>query len=341
MDVVRFSNVAVVGLARVDAPVVMTTDEVEERLRFAMARAGFSPGLLYQLTGISERRLWEPGIKSSHGASYAGEAVLAQTGVERGRVGVLISSSVSRDFLEPSVASLVHKNLGLKSSCLSFDITNACLGFLNGVHVVGDMIERGHVEYGLVVTGESSREVLEATIGRFNQPDYDLQKMRAELATLTLGSGAVAMLLGRRDYYPEAPVIVGGVTRSATEYNDLCRGQSDWMETNASMLLVRGVELGAKTFEAAKQYLGWDSEALDHVAAHQVSAIHIARIAEAVGIERERFAKIYKNYGNVGPASIPIALSQMMDQGRIKPGERVGLMGIGSGLNCSMMEIRF
>ena len=62
------------------------------------------------------------------------------------------------------------------------------------------------------------------------------------------------------------------------------------------MLLVRGVELGAKTFEAAKQYLGWDSEALDHVAAHQGSAIHIARIAEAVGIERERFAKIYINY---------------------------------------------
>lgn len=341
MDAVFFSNVVVVGLARVDAPLSMTTDEVEARLSGAMARANFSPGLLYQLTGIWERRLWEPGVMPSDGATEAGRAVIEESGVDRGQIGVLISTSVSKDFVEPSVASLVHKNLGLGSRCLSFDVANACLGFLNGVHIVGDMIERGHVDYGLVVNGESSREVLEATIERFNRPDYDLQKMRSELATLTLGSGAAAMLLGRRDRHEGSPQVVGAVTRSATEHNDLCRGQRDWMETNAAMLLVRGVELGAKTFEAAKRYLGWSSEDLDHIAAHQVSAVHMARMAERLGMERERFAQIYKHYGNVGPASIPIALSQMMDRGRIRPGDRVGLMGIGSGLNCSMMEIRF
>lgn len=339
MEVVKFANVAVAGLARVDAPIVVRSEEIENQLESAMSRAGFGRGLLYQLTGIAERRLWEPGVMPSDAAVRAGREALNMAGVSSQKIGVLISTSVSKDFIEPSVASMVHGQLGLASTCLNFDVSNACLGFLNGMQIAGDMIERGLVEYGLVVNGESSREVLEATIARLNRPECEPSSMRRQMATLTLGSGAAAVVLGRADFHEEAPRVVGSVTRAATEYNDLCRGQREWMETDAAMLLVRGLELGEVTFEAAKTHLGWTPSQLDHVAAHQVSAVHMARVAERFGIDGKRFHKIYPGYGNVGPASIPIALSCLVDEGKVRRGQRVGLMGIGSGLNCSMMEL--
>ena len=341
MDCVKFDNVVIAGLARVDAPEVITSSAIEDSLRPAMARAGYGSGLLYQLTGIAERRMWESGVQASDAAARAGRRVLESTAISPQDIGVMLSTSVSRDFIEPSVASLVHGQLGLASNCLNFDVGNACLGFLNGIQIVGDMIERGLVDLGMVVNGESSREVLEATIERLNAPQFDIAKMRRQLATLTLGSGAAAVILGRREDFADVPRVVGCVTRAATEHNDLCRGQRHWMETDAAMLLVHGLQLANDTFAAATRYLGWTPETLDHVAAHQVSAVHTARIAEQLGIDLDRFCKIYQEYGNVGPASIPIALSLLEERGELKRGQRVGLMGIGSGLNCAMMEVRW
>ncbi len=341
MDCVKFHNISLVGLGRVDAPVVKTSQAIEDSLSAAMARAGYGAGLLYQLTGIAERRLFEPGVEASDAAARAGRRALERSGVSPDQIGVMVSTSVCKDFIEPSVASLVHAQLGLPSKCLNFDVGNACLGFLNGIQIVGDMIERGLVDYGMVVDGESSRQVLEATIERMNRPDFPVAKMRRQLATLTLGSGAAAVVLGKASEHEDAPRIVGAVTRAATEHNDLCRGQREWMETDAAMLLVHGLALGEKTFAAAREYLGWTPDSLDHVAAHQVSAVHTARVAERLEIELDRFCKIFQNYGNVGPASIPIALSLLDEEGKLSRGDRIGLMGIGSGLNCAMMEVRW
>jgi acyl-CoA:acyl-CoA alkyltransferase len=341
MDAVRFENVAVVGLARVDAPEVMTSEAIEEALAPAMARAGFGKGLLYQLTGIRQRRLWPAHVQPSDAAAQAGLKALEDAGVAADGIGVLISTSVCKDFVEPSVASLAHHKIGLPSTCLNFDVSNACLGFLNGLQIVGDMIERGLIDYGMVVDGESSREVLEATIERLNRPETDPAQMRPQLATLTLGSGGAAMVLGRRSEHPEAPRIVGAVTRAASNHNDLCRGQRTWMRTDAAMLLVHGLALAEKTFEAAREFLGWTPDTIDHVAAHQVSAVHTARGAERLNLDINKFSKIFGEYGNVGPASIPIALSRLREEGALSSGDRIALMGIGSGLNVSMMEIKW
>ena len=341
MDCVKFDDIAVVGLARADAPEAVASETIERRLAPAMRRAGYDTGLLYQLTGIAERYLWRPGIQPSDAAAKAGRKVLENSRINADDIGVMISTSVSKDFIEPSVASLAHAKIGLPSTCLNFDVSNACLGFLNGIEITGTMIERGTIDYGLVVCGESSREVLEATIERLNEPGFDISTMRNQLATLTLGSGAAAVIIGRASEHPDAPRVVGSVIRAATEHNDLCRGQRDWMETDAARLLVHGLELAEKTFDAAAEHLGWSPTSLDHVAAHQVSATHTARVAERLGIELDRFCKIYPEYGNVGPASIPIALSLLDERGELSDGDRIGLMGIGSGLNCAMMELQW
>ncbi|RYG69699.1 3-oxoacyl-ACP synthase III, partial [bacterium] len=278
----------------------------------------------------------------SAAATLAAEEALRRARVDRAKVGVLVSTSVSKDYIEPSVAALVHGNLGLTPSCLNFDVGNACLAFLTGMQVVGDMIERGHVDYGLVVDGESSRDVVRATIARLARtaaPLATAQDVRDNLATLTLGSGAAAAVLARREHAPRAPRLTGMVSRAATQHRNLCRGQIDGMITDAGALLGAGVELAAATFDDARAHLGWEPSAFDEIVLHQVSAVHTAKIVARLGLDAAKVLPIYPEHGNVGPASIPMALAKAAAQERIGRGSRVALMGIGSGLNCAMMEI--
>ena len=159
------------------------------------------------------------------------------------------------------------------------------------------------------------------------------------MATLTLGSGAAAMVMARAELAPGAPRYRGGVTRAATEWNKLCRGNLDGMVTDTRMLLVEGIKLAQKTFQVARQKLGWAVEELDEFVIHQVSKVHTAAITKAMGIDPKKVMTIFGEHGNIGPASVPIVLSKLREMGRLKKGNRIALLGIGSGLNCSMAEV--
>lgn len=335
----RFSDVVIAALARVDAPHRVRTADLEARLDGHLARLGLLPGTLEALSGIAARRFWEKDTPPSRAATLAGERALERAGVARERIGVLINTSVSRDYVEPSTASLVHAALGLAPECLNFDLSNACLGFLNGIELVAQMIERGQVDYGLVVDGESSRFVVERTLERLAASDATPQTLRENIATLTLGSGAAAAVLTRADLAPEGHRFVGSVTLAASEHNHLCRGQLDWMRTDTTGLLSAGLGLAARTFARAADELDWSVDELDHVVMHQVSRVHTEQLARALGVPLERVPVIYPEHGNVGPASVPMTLAGAADEGRIARGERVALMGIGSGLNCAMAEV--
>ena len=335
----RFESVNIARVDHVDAPVRVTSRELEERMADTLRRLKLPLGMLESLTGIVARRVWEEGQQPSDAATLAAHKVIGKSGVDPARIGALISTSVCRDFIEPSVACLVHARLGLSPGCVNFDLANACLGFLNGMEMVGNMIERGQIEYGLVVDGESSRFVVDSTIERLNAAPTTHDDYRRNVATLTLGSGAAAMLLCRADLAPEAHRFVGGVTLAATEHNDLCRGQVDGMETNTKGLLDAGVALAGRTFALGKRELGWSSGELAELVLHQVSKTHTEKLAGALELDLDKVLRTYPEFGNVGPAAVPIALSKASEAGRLSKGSRVSLMGIGSGLNCYMAEV--
>jgi 3-oxoacyl-[acyl-carrier-protein] synthase-3 len=246
---------------------------------------------------------------------------------------------VCRDFIEPSVACLVHGNLRLSPSCVNFDLGNACLAFLNGMQVIGDMIERGQLDYGLVVDGETARFVQDATIERLSRPGSTAKEFRDEFATLTLGSGAAAMVLCRSDLAPGGHRFTGSVSLAATQHNHLCRGLPDRMTTDGGQLLFAGLELAAATWKLAERELGWEATALDELVLHQVSGTHTQMLADTLGLPLSKALAIYPELGNIGPAGLPIVLSKAVEAGRVRPGSRVALLGIGSGLNCTMAEV--
>ena len=335
----QFKNVVIQSLAAAEAPIRVSSAEIGERLRPAMERLGIRPGLIEEISGIKARRFWEEGTQPSDAATLAAEKAITMAGIDREKIGVLINTSVCRDYLEPSTACLVHGNLGLHERCLNFDIGNACLAFFNGMDVAARMIERGEVEYALIVDGESSRPITESTINRLLQPEIEEEQFRAEFASLTLGSGSAAMVMCRRELAPQGHSYLGSVTRAATQFNKLCYGQMDRMVTDTRVLLTEGLKLATKTFSAAREALGWVVGELDQFILHQVSKQHTDSLMKLLGLDPEKIYRIYPEFGNIGPAAVPITLARAVEMGRIKKGDRVALLGIGSGLNCSMAEI--
>ena len=332
--------IAIEAVAYELAPHRITSSALEEHISPTLTRLGLSRGQFEQLTGIRERRFWDPQTTPSEAATRAARKVITVADINPDDIGCLINTSVCKDYVEPSVACLVHGNLKLAPHCLNYDIANACLGFLNAIDTVGMMIEKGLIKYGLVVDGESSREVVESTLRRLQSHSASLEDFRNQFATLTLGSGAVAMLLCHRDRARAGHIINGSVSRAATRYNRVCYGQKDYMKTDSTALLLAGVELAGATWKQAAGILPrWSDDTIDHYIPHQVSTRNMEVLCKALKLDFNKAFLNVQTLGNIGPAALPITLAMADDAGRLKPGDHVALMGIGSGLNCTMMSV--
>jgi 3-oxoacyl-[acyl-carrier-protein] synthase-3 len=332
----RFRNTSLLAACSVDATEVVTSDALDERLGETYARVGLRPGLLERLVGIRERRWWADGVSFVDGAAAAGSKAIAESGVDPADIGLMVNTSVSRRYLEPATAVAVHHAIGLPTSCQNFDVTNACLGFVNGMEIAASMIDAGLCEYALVVDGEDAREVQEACIARLLQPGVTSKDVMAEFATFTLGSGAAAMVLGRADRHPDGHRLVASVSRAGTEHHELCIGDNTMMQTDLKGLLDAGLALSGALWAEADRDFGW-SAGLDRYVIHQVSVVHTEALCDRLGIDKDRVPLTFPERGNIGPVSVPYTLAAQVDS--LEAGDRVLLMGIGSGLNAACLEI--
>ncbi len=332
----RYTNTAVLGVERVEAPVVVTSDELDERLADVYVRTKMRGGLLQTVVGIHERRRWDESQSFIEGAVAAGRAALAASGVAAEDVGLMVNTSLSREWLEPSTAVFIHDALGMPPSCQNFDVTNACLGFVNGIEIAAAMIDSGLIDYALVVDSEDSTPVQEATIARLSAEGDSSRDVVSEFAALTLGSGAAAMVLGRADRHPEGHRVVAAVSRAATEHHALCVGSNEMMITDLKGLLIAGLDLSAGLWEEAAKEFHWD-EGMDRYFVHQVSQVHTEAICERLDIDPARVPRTFPTFGNIGPCSVPFTMAGGTEG--LRPGDRVLLMGIGSGLNACCLEI--
>lgn len=333
----RYDDVVITGLAHVDAPHVVTSTDLEDRLAGTLSRLRITPGLLEKLSGIAERRVWDDGTMPSEVAARAGEQALVASGVDRDDIGILINTSVSRDHLEPSTASIVHGRMELSPEAGNFDLGNACLGFLNGMNVVATMIGAGEIDHGLVVAGETSRFAMESTVARLAGDDATRKMFHQQFATLTVGSGAVAMVLSRGT---EGHRFLGGLGRASTMGNsELCVGQADEMRTDSGGLLAAGMELAGRAWKDAVSAFDWETDSYDVYCLHQVSKVHTRAVADQLGLDIARFPSQFPRFGNIGPAGVPTVLSKAVEDGTVTDGSRVMLMGVGSGINAAAAEV--
>jgi acyl-CoA:acyl-CoA alkyltransferase len=330
----------------------VTSLSLEERLAPIYEKLNLSYGRLEMLTGIRERRFWDDEITPSRASMRAAQKAIDGSGIDKEDIGCLLHTSVSRDFLEPATATIVHDSLGLPPEAMIFDISNACLGFINGMVTLANMIELGQVKAGIVVGCESSKRIVDTTIQKLlRDPEVTRAKLKLAFATLTLGSGAVAAVLTHSSLSRDGHRLLGGVTRAASQHNGLCRIEADAsyldldelpdMHTDFEGILKNGLRLAPVTWDAIKHELAWKNSDIDKFFTHQVSAAHSRLLFEALGLDSTRDFSTVAYLGNVGSVSLPITMAIGIDQGRLDSGDKVAALGIGSGLVCLMLGLEW
>jgi len=345
----KYTRVCIASFGYELPPNVVRSADLEQRLAPIYAALRIQKGQLEAITGIRERRYWDPDFQLSRGAAQAGRKAIEAASLSRDRIGMLIYGAVCRENLEPASACAVADALGLPPECQIYDVSNACLGVLNGMVNVANAIELGQIRAGLVVACESAREIVDLTIERLNH-EKDMEVLRKTVATLTGGSGAVAVLLTDTDLSPDGHRLLGGVARSAPQHHRLCvwgpdtgipGGTRHMAETDSVRVLQNGVALGIETFHEFHRTLALAEGQPDKIICHQVGATHQRSILDAMGIPSERDFATFRHLGNIGTVSLPITAAIAAEREFLQPNDLVGFLGIGSGLNCLMLGIRW
>jgi 3-oxoacyl-[acyl-carrier-protein] synthase-3 len=342
----KFSNVVIESLAVALPDEVLTSAGIEERLRPLYERLKLPEGRLELMTGIRERRVWPRGTRPSDASAAAGRAVLAQSRLAAEQVELFMHCAVSRDMLEPATASFAHRKIGLPATAQIFDVSNACLGFLNALTIAAGLIESGQIKCALVASGENGGPLVEQTLRTLRAQPLDRQAIKPFFANLTIGSGAVAAMVCHRDLAPDGHRLIGGVARAATIHSELCQGDTHGadslaMQTDSEALLVAGIQLAQETWTEFSALTGYDASNTNRFICHQVGSTHRRKLYEALGLDLAKDFSTFETLGNTGSVALPATLAAAAEAGAVRRGDRVGLLGIGSGLNCLMLAVEW
>ncbi len=345
----KYSRVFVNSIAYEMAPNAVTSAHLEERLSPLYKKLHIPFGQLKSLTGIEERRWWDEGFRLTDGAIAAAEKAIVDSGVNISDIGAVVYTGVCRENFEPSTACRIADKLGIGGMVTVHDISNACLGTLSGVLDIANRIELGQIKAGLVVSCESARDIVETTIETMLQ-DPSMACYARSIATLTGGSGAAAIVLtdGTLDIAAESHQLLGGVCASAPEHHAIChwglrsaggRLYKEVMETDAVAVLRHGVDLALATWDYIVSEYSWMVDRVDKVICHQVGESNQRSVLKAIGLAPEISYSTYRYLGNMGTVSVPITAALAAEDNFFNKGDRVGFLGIGSGLSCMMLSL--
>ena len=347
----RYRHVCVESFTSTLPPHVITSDDIEQQLSPVYDRLRLPAGRLELMTGIRERRFFDPNTLPGTISAITARRAVLESGIDASHFGALIHGSVSRDQMEPATANAVHDAVGLPDDCIVLDVSNACLGLLNGVLMLADLIELGRIRAGIVVGTEIARPLVEGTIDRLlSSTEITRQDVKSDFASLTIGSGSAAIILCDDKLSQTGNRLLGGAVRSNTVAHRLCAGgveaasQGDnrpRMQTDSEALLHAGVELASETWLKTCETLGWKNEDVDCIFTHQVGRAHRKLMLEQLGLDLSRDIPTVEFLGNTGAVALPTAFAYGIQRGHLQPGNRVACLGIGSGLNSVMLGIEW
>jgi 3-oxoacyl-[acyl-carrier-protein] synthase-3 len=298
---------------------VVTTTELA-------ARFGVDEDWIFSRCGIRERRVVSPGQTTATLAAEAGRRALDRAGLAGSDIAHLIVATATPEQLSPATSAFVHHDLGIAGS--AHDVNAECSGFVYGLITAAALMTIDPRPILLIGSDTHSLTV--------NPLDRDLGILVGD------GGGAIVLQPSPRNWMlswnlgadgsrtDSLKVRAGGSRMPTTEQT--VRDGLHFAEIKGNEIYLNAVRFTVRTVRATLKSAGVKPEDVDHVVPHQANIRIINSILDHTGLQPDRLVTNLDRYGNTASASMPIAMTEALDAGRINNGDLVLLAGFGAGM---------
>ena len=257
-------------------------------------------------------------------AAQAATACLAENGVAATDIDLLIYGGVARDAFEPATATEVAGRLGA-TPLVALDVTCACAGLLEALHVAaGYFALHPDVQTALICAGEITRD-------RINYDMQNVEDVMVNVAGLTLGNAAAAMLVTREALDTGGARLLELVHKTRAEHWDLCRAPIDGHFTSKSKELFALSVHVVPEVQAMLDNAGWHADEVNHYAFHQPSQAVLEKIFGDLGAKPDAAIHTHARYGNTASTAWALALEHRMRHEGVRHGDKIVLGSAAAG----------
>ncbi len=323
----------IIGTGRGVPPRVLTNDDLSKMV-------DTSDAWINERTGIRERHILEPGLAASDLGAEAAREACRKAGVDPATVDCIIVGTVTGDCPFPSTATFIQKKLGAMPGGCAFDLSAACAGFIYGLSIGDAFVRRGQFKRVLVIGVEILSRIVDwtdrGTCVLFGDgagavllaPDD--KPGRGVLSTHLYADGALTDILLQPAGGSREPLTATGIAE-----------KRQFVKMNGREVYKHAVRNMAAASKAALDANGFRADDVSCVIAHQANLRIIEGVSERVGIPLERFFINIDRYGNTSSASVPTALDEALELGRVKEGDLLLFSALGGGLAWASAAVRW
>lgn len=298
-------------------------------------------------TGIEERRIAEGELVSDL-ATKVGEKFFQETGMDRQEIDMLLLCTETPDYVMPSTACLVHRNLGLRKSCGAFDYNLGCSGYVYGLHMASAMVRSGMVGNVLLVTGDiltryiNPKDKSTRTIfgDGFTASLISSKGERGKLGNFVLGTDGTGC--------ENLIILAGGAAEPCSESTKEVYTNRYGNSRTKEDLYMNGPEVFSfavrevpPVIENCLELNGITMEDVDLFVFHQATEMMLCKLRDVIKIPEDQFIIDIKETGNTVSSSIPLALRRSVESGKLLPGDKVLLCGFGVGYSWGATTVSF
>ncbi len=282
-------------------------------------------------SGICQRRLVAEGEATSHLSVMAARQALDRAGIGPGDLDLIILATVTPDYPSiPATASLVQHALGA-NNCGAFDLVAGCSGFVYGLVTASQFIVSGACRHVLLIGAETLSRVLDWT-DRTTCVLFGDGAGAVVLRATEREGGLLSFVLGSDGGGAEHLMVPAGGTRTPASHETVERRQH-YLKMNGREVFKFASRILPRAFHRAVDQAGMRPEDVDLVVPHQANMRIIESARDNLSVNGDAVYVNVDRYGNTSAASIPVALCEAIEEGRLRPGSLVAMVAFGAGLS--------
>ena len=289
-------------------------------------------------TGIKQRHKAADNEYTSQFGTTAARMALERAGLKPNDIEIIICATTTPDQIMPSTGALIQAQIGATNAA-GMDVFAACSGFIYGLTMVESMIRTGQIKYALVVGAEVLTKYVDYT-DRGTCVIFGDGAGAAVLGPVNSGSGILATKIKSDGRYEEQLYAPGGGTKYGTTHETI-DNRMHYFKMKGNELFKVAVRSMADISAEMLDQAGLTVDDIDLVIPHQANQRITDAVASRLGVTEEKVYSNIAEHGNTSSASIPIAMDECIQSGKIKKGDIVLLTAFGGGVTWGGTVLKF